>query len=111
MINVWAGKISPGCGPAGCSDCPNEREPLSVPCPTCDRCGCDECGGIGYFDLCECPRKYVGSEYWELLRYAGLFRKGIPPIQGGALDQESWFMGACEYLWAEQDRVVPPSVL
>lgn len=111
MVGTWAGKISPGCGAGGCQDCPTEREPMCVECPECVGKTCEACGFLGSFELCECPRRYVGRMYWELLRFGTLFRKGMPPITGGVLDQESWFMGACEFLWGEQDRLVPPSLL
>lgn len=111
MIGAWAGKLASGCGPSGCTDCPTEREPVCIECPECGQRGCAECNHLGTFDLCECPRKFVDLKYWQLLRFSSLFRKGNPPINGGVLDQENWFMSACEFLWAEQDRVVPPSML
>jgi hypothetical protein len=62
---------------------------------------------MGLIEITCCPRKYVDAFYWELLRFARLFKNGSPPIAGGALDQEIWFLECCEYLWAEMDAVTP----
>jgi len=45
---------------------------------------------------------WIGAEVWELLQYADLYQKGLPPIVGGALDQSASFVAACRYIWAEQ---------
>ena len=111
MALAWAGKIGAGCSPAGCSDCPTKSEPASIECPCCHEMGCGECNGVGRFELACCPRKFIDGWYWELFRFATLFRKGVPPVHGGALDQESWFMEASEFLWSEQDRVAPNPML
>ena len=33
---------------------------------------------------------------------AGMMRKGLPPVAGGALDQAEQFMEACRAVWAEE---------
>jgi hypothetical protein len=33
--------------------------------------------------------------------------KGMPPIAGGALDQDDWFMQAAAFLKREQDALTP----
>jgi len=42
---------------------------------------------------------------WDLLDYAALYRRGLPPVAGGALDQAAAFTAACRFVWAEQDRL------
>jgi len=39
-----------------------------------------------------------------VIRFAKLYRKGLPPIAGGALDQAAIFIDAAEFVWAEQSR-------
>jgi len=110
MMLTWAGKLGTGCGPRGCFDCPSEREPACIKCPVCDQAGCDACGDSGMFEIDQCPRRYVDGFYWELLRFAKLFKRGTPPIQGGALDQEIWFLECCEFLWSEMDALTPQPI-
>jgi len=42
------------------------------------------------------------GELWEVVQYAGLYQKGLPPVAGGALDQTRWFTSACRLLWRDQ---------
>ena len=39
-----------------------------------------------------------------MIRYAKLYRKGLPPVAGGALDQAAIFIDAAEFVWAEESR-------
>jgi hypothetical protein len=39
----------------------------------------------------------------DLLMYADFFRKGLPPVSGGVLDQSAGFITACEIIWNLQD--------
>ena len=39
-----------------------------------------------------------------MIRYAKLYRKGLPPVHGGALDQAAIFIDAAEFIWAEESR-------
>jgi len=41
---------------------------------------------------------------YQVIQLADLFEKGIMPIQGGALDQSSWFVDAVSYLKSEESR-------
>ena len=47
---------------------------------------------------------WVGSEIWELLQYADLYKQGLAPVAGGALDQAASFLAACRLIWGLQAR-------
>jgi len=55
--------------------------------------------------LTACPRRVIPPDVWDLLHYAELYRKGLPPEPGGALDQAAGFAAACRFVWAEQARL------
>ncbi len=38
-----------------------------------------------------------------MIEYAELYEKGIPPINGAALDQCHCFTEACKLIWQDQD--------
>lgn len=102
MALRWAGKLCAGCSASKCVDCPSKAEPALVECPVCESRGCAECKETGYFELTTCPAEFVDVDAAQAVRFAELFKKGVPPVAGGALDQESWFMGFCENWWGEQ---------
>ena len=52
--------------------------------------------------------RYVGADMAEVLSYAELYRKGIPPVAGGALDQTHWFNEACRLIWHDEAQLKPP---
>jgi len=37
-----------------------------------------------------------------MIEFAELFRYGLPPVAGGALDQAYVFLDAARFIWAEQ---------
>jgi len=37
-----------------------------------------------------------------VLDYIELFYRGLPPVQGGALDQSRWFIQAAQFVRADQ---------
>ena len=83
----------------------SETEPVEVDCTVChnkDSEGCYGCAGAGHFDLTSCPVGFVDAEIWDLLGYAGLYEKGLPPVDGGTLDQARWFSEFCRFVWNEQ---------
>ena len=73
-------------------------------CPLCDNDGgeCNGCGGRGTIELTACPQQELDVELVEVLRLAAMYKKGLPPVAGGALDQSRWFVEACEFLWTQQ---------
>jgi len=50
-----------------------------------------------------CPLKMVPADIWELLEFADLYAKGLPPIAGGTLDQAKGFTQACSFIWREEE--------
>ncbi len=42
------------------------------------------------------------DDVWEAIELARLFRRGIPPIAGGVLDQTAKFLEAAKFVWAEE---------
>ena len=70
-------------------------------CPGCDGNGCGECDKKGTFDLTCCPLEYITDDVWEVIRYAELYEKGLPPVAGGALDQAKCFIEAAQFIMRE----------
>ena len=44
----------------------------------------------------------VGSEAWEAIELAEHADHGLPPVSGGALDQDAWFLAAWRFIRGEQ---------
>ena len=40
-----------------------------------------------------------------MIALAELYRKGLPPVAGGTLDQAAAFNDAARFVWAEMDRI------
>ena len=70
-------------------------------CPACDNSGCEMCEA-GRITITQCPLEMITSDVIEAIHYAGLYKKGLPPIHGGALDQARQFTDACEFIWHEE---------
>jgi len=49
-----------------------------------------------------CPLEYITDDVIELIEYAELYEKGLPPVSGGALDQAKAFTDCCRIIFAEQ---------
>lgn len=45
---------------------------------------------------------YVTEDVIQMIEYAGLFKKGLPPIAGGTLDQAKNFLIAARMVFSEQ---------
>ena len=94
----------------------NKEYPVQMDCPTCGGAGvlrantdeqaeCDQCDGMGRFDLDECPRKYIGQDLTECINYAAMASKGVWPVSGGLLDQSAWFVSLVQRLEAEMSII------
>ena len=71
----------------------------------CEGKGCERCDDRGYFWITDCPYKqFIDPDMMQLARFTKLLKRGLPPVAGGALDQENWFLDASEYLRCEQSR-------
>jgi len=53
-------------------------------------------------ELTRCPLEYITDDVIEVIEYAELYEKGIPPVSGGALDQAKVFTDCCRMIFAEQ---------
>jgi len=71
-------------------------------CPNCNGLGCKDCDNVGTVDIAMCPLVYIDSDIQEVLEYAELYKKGLPPVQGGSLDQSKSFVLAANFIYKEQ---------
>lgn len=71
-------------------------------CVSCNGKGCEVCNESGYFYIAECPLEVVTEDVWDVMEYADLYKRGLPPVAGGALDQARVFTQACRIIWAEK---------
>jgi hypothetical protein len=53
---------------------------------------CDECGGSGVFEITSCPLVWIDSRIWQLIELSEMYEKGLPPVEGGVLDQTAYFV-------------------
>ncbi|HEW78613.1 MAG TPA: hypothetical protein ENH34_01410, partial [Phycisphaerales bacterium] len=68
-------------------------------CINCSGSGCDECEKKGTIEITCCPLELVTNDVWEILEFAELYEKGLPPIAGGSLDQAKSFIYACRFIF------------
>ena len=85
-----------------CKDKPTSASPISMECMRCSGGGCSECGRTGNIEFINCPLEIVKAEVWDMLEYAKLYGRGLPPVHGGALDQAQNFLAACNFIFSEQ---------
>jgi len=74
-------------------------------CPACDGAGCAGCKGTGQMEITRCPLEIIDAETAELIELAALFKKGLPPIAGGSLDQAQSFLAAARFVFREEARL------
>ena len=80
-----------------------DREPIDIECPTCNGAGCKECSK-GTIRIYGCPNKECSSMY-QIVQLADLFKKGVMPVAGGALDQSASFMEAVRFLESSEAQM------
>ena len=84
---------------------PTPAEPLLDDCTACGGSGCDVCGGTGRMVVADrCPLLVVTADSWEMLELADIYRRGLPPVAGGSLDQAAGFVAAARFVWGQDDR-------
>jgi hypothetical protein len=54
--------------------------------------------------LTSCPRKLVDVQTFQALGFVDLYKKGIPLVPGGSLDQPAGFVNLCQLVWGEEAR-------
>ena len=74
-------------GKKNCKNPPTAHEPITD----------DEIGLI----VTECPLDCVTDETWSVIELAGMYKKGLPPVSGGSLDQLQMFISACRLIWKD----------
>ena len=52
--------------------------------------------------MTQCPLEVITPDIWRVIRLAGFYEKGLPPVAGGVLDQANVFIEAAELIFAEQ---------
>lgn len=72
-------------------------------CTSCAGKGCKECEQTGSLLIENCPMRMIPHGVWDVIGLAELFRKGLPPIAGGVLDQAASFVSAARFVWGEID--------
>jgi len=98
------GGICKGCkGSIKCKDKPTSAEPLEMICVVCDGTGCKSCRDRGAIEIVRCPLEIITDDVWDTIEYADLYKKGLPPVAGGALDQTKCFTDAARFIFDEQD--------
>jgi hypothetical protein len=70
-------------------------------CPACEGEGCEECKE-GQIDITECPLEMITEDVWQIIRFAELYEKGLPPIAGGVLEQAKVFIDAAQFVMNEK---------
>jgi hypothetical protein len=105
MIRVAAlirqGKLCKRCSDKGCKDLGTELEPIEIECPICQGVGCDQCNQ-GQWKLSGCPNQFC-KPVVDLVGLCDLYERGLPPVQGGSLDQAAWFLDAAARLKHEEN--------
>jgi hypothetical protein len=66
--------------------------------------GCSQCED-GYFQLKQCPRRYVGNELTNAINLASMCGSGDWPVVGGLLDQSSWFLELKQTIESEDNKI------
>ena len=49
-----------------------------------------------------CPLEIITADVWEVINYAELYEKGLPPVAGGSLDQARCFIEAALFVFREK---------
>lgn len=88
-----------------------EHEPALIACTECGETGRDSSGSPcphcqeGYWELKECPRRFIGPDLTDAINLAQWADKGVFPVEGGTLKQTSWFLDLVGTLKAEDAAI------
>ncbi len=69
-------------------------------CPECMGDGCSRCGKTGHWDLMQCPLTFIDNDVIQAVKMAELYEKGLPPVDGGVMDQAGCFLEMAQLVWA-----------
>lgn len=54
--------------------------------------------------ITDCPEKLITPDIWEMIELARFYKKGLPPVAGGVLDQAYSFIEAADFIYAEENN-------
>ena len=91
------------CTAKECRSLGREGDTIEIECVSCDGEGCEKCEN-GFFHIDGCPNKFC-SRVVRSLDYLDLWKKGMPPITGGVLDQSASFINLTQFFDTEERRV------
>jgi hypothetical protein len=95
--------ICRSCTRGQCRDISEKPNLLEIECPSCNGGGCEDCQD-GVFAIEGCPNSYCRSIVTSI-DLIDLFGKGMPPINGGVLDQSASFIDAVQFFESEERKV------
>ena len=64
---------------------------------------CEHCKD-GYFEVNECPSKFIGQELIQDIRIIGASEQHLP-VSGGLLDQSAWWFELRSLLRSEEQKI------
>ena len=79
------------------------QQPAEIECPECGGEGCEHCKD-GWFEVTECPTRYIGQELIQDIHVIGATDTHLP-VAGGLLDQSAWWFELRGLLKLEEYRV------
>lgn len=82
---------------------PTHSDPIEMECFVCGGRGCDRCEH-GSIKIGCCPLTVIDAETEEVMMLADMYKKGLPPVDGGVLDQTHDFIVACRMIWNNERK-------
>ena len=82
-----------------------KEHPAEIECPECGGFGkdCQHCKD-GWYEVTECPSKYIGQELIQDIRIIGASEQHLP-VSGGLLDQSAWWFELRSLLKSEEQKI------
>jgi hypothetical protein len=89
-----------------CKEVPSAILPVEIRCVVCggeNFTECTQCNKTGTMPIIGCPEKIITSDVWTMIELTNFYKKGLPPIAGGVLDQSHNFIEAASFIFSEQN--------
>jgi hypothetical protein len=86
-----------------CQEIVTTEQPAEIECPSCGGYGCEECKD-GYFELTQCPSKFIGQELISDIQIVTASEQHLP-VAGGLLDQSAWWFELRQLLKHEENLI------
>lgn len=100
---VRCGELCKSCS-GRCQEIITAEQPAEIECPSCGGHGCEECKD-GFFELTQCPSKYIGQELISDIQIVTASEHHLP-VAGGLLDQSAWWFELRQALKAEENAII-----